>query len=38
MIEDIGRARPIAAVEFRDDGRYEVTCPKGHQAITLLQQ
>ena len=31
-------ARPIAFVEFRDDGRYEVTCPKGHQAIVFLQQ
>ena len=38
MIDDIGSARPIAAVEFRDDGRYEVACPKGHRAITLLQQ
>ena len=38
MIEDIRSARPIAAVEFRDDGRYEVTCPKSHRSITLLQQ
>ena len=38
MIDDIRSARPIAAVEFRDDGRYEVACSKGHRAITLLQQ
>ena len=38
MIADIASARPIAAVEFRDDGRYEVACPRGHRAITLLQQ
>jgi hypothetical protein len=38
MKDDIGSARPIAAVGFRDDGRYEVACPKGHQAVVLLQQ
>ena len=38
MIEDITSARPIAVVEFRDDGRYEVTCPKGHKSVTILQQ
>jgi hypothetical protein len=38
MIDDIRSARVIAAVEFRDDGRYEVTCPKGHRSTTLLQQ
>ncbi len=27
----------IASVEFRDDGRYETTCPKGHVSITILQ-
>ena len=39
----IGGVRPtgvgnIATVEFRDDGRYEITCPKGHTSITILQQ
>ncbi len=38
MIDDISSARPIAAIEFRDDGRYEVTCPKGHKSVTILQQ
>lgn len=38
MTEDIATARPIAAVEIRDDGRYEVTCPKGHKSLTILQQ
>lgn len=27
-----------ATVEFKDDGRYEIMCPKGHSSITLLQQ
>lgn len=38
MIDDISTAGPIAEVEFRDDGRYEVTCPKGHKSVTILQQ
>lgn len=38
MQEDLPNTRPTAVVEFRDDGRYEVTCPKGHKSITLLQQ
>jgi hypothetical protein len=38
MKDDIENAMPIAAVEFRDDGRYEVACPKGHRAIVFLQQ
>jgi len=38
MAENIYSARPIAAVAFRDDGRYEVTCPKGHTSITILQE
>lgn len=25
-------------VEFRDDGRYELTCKNGHQTTTILQQ
>src|SRR2546425_10183395 len=38
MQEDAANARPIAVVEFRDDGRYQVTCPKGHTGITILQE
>jgi len=28
----------FARVEFRDDGRYELTCSSGHQTTTVLQQ
>lgn len=38
MQDDLPNAIPVAVVEFRDDGLYELTCPKGHKAITLLQQ
>lgn len=38
MSEDIASARPFATVEWQDDGRYEVTCPKGHASITILQE
>ncbi len=38
MQDDIASAHIIGTVEFRDDGRYEITCPKGHSSITLLQQ
>ena len=38
MQEDIANAMITATVEFRDDGRYEINCPKGHSSITLLQQ
>jgi hypothetical protein len=38
MNEDIASARPFATVEWQDDGRYEVTCPKGHTSITILQE
>ena len=31
-------AGPISRVEFRDDGRYEITCEHGHKTITVLQQ
>lgn len=31
-------AKPIASITFRDDGRYEVICPKGHSSVTILQQ
>ncbi len=36
--EETTTTMPIATVEFRDDGRYESTCPKGHKSITILQQ
>ncbi|MBI2412689.1 MAG: hypothetical protein HYV24_05720 [Deltaproteobacteria bacterium] len=35
---DIASEHPIVAIEFRDDGRYEITCPKGHKSVTILQQ
>ena len=38
MQEDIANAMIAATVEFRDDGRYEINCPKGHSSVTLLQQ
>ena len=38
MKDDIDSDHIIGTVEFRDDGRYEITCPKGHSSITLLQQ
>lgn len=28
----------IAKIEFRDDGRYEITCPNGHTSVTILQE
>ena len=28
----------FARVEFRDDGKYEITCSRGHEATTILQQ
>ena len=38
-VHDSGAPRlAIARVEVRDDGRYELTCPNGHKAVTLLQQ
>jgi hypothetical protein len=38
MKDDITSARPIAVIEFRDDGRYEAECPKGHRSLTILQE
>ena len=38
MQDDISSSNIIGTVEFRDNGRYEITCPKGHTSITLLQQ
>ena len=40
MVEDIASAKtPMALgfLEWRDDGRYDVTCPKGHQSVVILQ-
>lgn len=41
MVEKIGSGETpevIGVAEFRDDGRYEVTCPNGHNSATILQQ
>ena len=38
MRDDLQNATQIASLEFGDDGKYEVVCPKGHKSITLLQQ
>lgn len=38
MQEDIANAMISATVEFKDNGRYEIKCRKGHSSITLLQQ
>jgi hypothetical protein len=28
----------FARIEFRDDGRYEAVCPKGHKIVVVLQE
>jgi len=33
-----GPRRELARVAFRDDGTYVLTCSRGHESITLLQQ
>lgn len=38
MQDDIANTMITATVEFKDNGRYEIKCPKGHSSITLLQQ
>ncbi|RSO00961.1 hypothetical protein [Acinetobacter pittii] len=38
MSESIENSFILGKVEFNDDGRYEVHCPKGHTSITVLQQ
>jgi len=38
MIEDATSDKYITAVEVRNDGRYEVTCSKGHKSVTILQE
>lgn len=38
MRENVATAQPFSILEWRDDGRYETTCPKGHTSITILQE
>lgn len=38
MQEDIYTAEEISKVEFNDNGLYNITCPKGHNSIAILQQ
>ncbi|WP_238149350.1 hypothetical protein [Arsenophonus endosymbiont of Aleurodicus floccissimus] len=37
MQEDITTIE-FRTVEFKNDGRYEITCQNGHSSITFLQQ
>lgn len=37
-VEHTQEVRPVAVVEFRNDGRYEVACRNGHRFTMLLQQ
>lgn len=38
-LQQLGKpSNEFARVEFRDDGRYELTCSVGHTTITILQQ
>ena len=36
--EKIKNSTVLGTVEFRDDGRYEFRCQKGHKSLTILQQ
>ena len=38
MRDNIADAGILAMVEFRDDSRYDVVCPKGHKGVVALQQ
>ena len=38
MRQDVASAEMFTSLEWRDDGRYETTCPKGHSSITILQE
>jgi len=38
MKEDISSVKVLGFLEWRDDGRYDVTCPKGHRSVNILQQ
>lgn len=38
-LQELGRpSGEFSQVEFRDDGRYELTCASGHRVTTVLQQ
>lgn len=38
-LEEFGKPNEeLARVEFRDDGKYELTCSHGHETTTILQQ
>lgn len=38
-LKELGRPGDwLGHVEFRDDGRYELECPRGHTFITILQE
>jgi len=38
-LQEFGKpSNEFARVEFRDDGRYELTCSVGHTTTTILQQ
>ena len=36
--EDISSVKVLGFLEWRDDGRYDVTCPKGHRSGIILQE
>ncbi len=38
MKDDVGSAHPFTTMEWQDEGRYEIACPKGHTAVTILQE
>jgi hypothetical protein len=38
MNEDATTSRPIVEVEIQNNGRYEITCLKGHKLVTILQE
>ncbi len=37
-LQENGEPGAFGFVELRDDGRYEVPCPYGHQTVAILQQ
>lgn len=38
-LQELGEpTNEFASLEFRDDGRYEVFCSRGHKSVTVLQQ
>ncbi|MCK4830988.1 hypothetical protein KA005_85550, partial [bacterium] len=37
--QELGKpTNELATLEFRDDGRYEICCSRGHKSVTVLQQ